>query len=104
MRKTNLMKTMLAAFAIGVALPACSAVEGRQSAGEYVDDASIATKVRTAIVGDPDLKLRQIDVNVMDKVVQLSGFVDSAQQKSRAADVAKRVDGVRAVKNDIVVR
>jgi hyperosmotically inducible periplasmic protein len=104
MRTTNLMKTMLVAFAIGAALPACSAIEGRQSAGQYVDDASIATKVRTAIVGDPDLKLRQIDVNVMDKVVQLSGFVDSAAQKARAADVAKRVDGVRSVKNDIVVR
>jgi osmotically-inducible protein OsmY len=104
MRTTNLMKTMLVAFAIGVALPACSAIEGRQSAGEYVDDASIATKVRTAIVGDPDLKLRQIDVNVMDRVVQLSGFVDSAAQKARATDVAKRVDGVRSVKNDIVVR
>jgi osmotically-inducible protein OsmY len=104
MRTTNLMKTMLVAFAIGVALPACSAIEGRQSAGEYVDDASIATRVRTAIVGDPDLKLRQIDVNVMDRVVQLSGFVDSAAQKARATDVAKRVDGVRSVKNDIVVR
>lgn len=104
MRTTNLVKTMLVAFAIGVALPACSAVEGRQTPGQYVDDAGIATKVRTAIVADPQLKLRQIDVNVMDKVVQLSGFVDSPQEKSRAADVAKRVDGVRSVKNDIVVR
>lgn len=95
---------MLVAFAIGVAVPACSAIDGRQSAGEYVDDAGIATKVRTAIVADPQLKLRQIDVNVMDKVVQLSGFVDNPQEKSRAADVAKRIDGVRSVKNDIVVR
>lgn len=104
MRTTNLMKTMFVAFALGVALPACSAIEGRQSAGEYVDDATIATKVRTEIVGDANLKLRQIDVAVMDKVVQLSGFVDNAQEKSHAADVARKVEGVRSVKNDIVVR
>ena len=40
----------------------------------------------------------------MDKVVQLSGFVDTAQEKARASDVARQVDGVRSVKNDIVVR
>ena len=104
MRTANLVKTMCVAFAIGIALPACSAIEGRQSPGQYVDDAGIATKVRTAIVGDSQLKLRQIDVNVMDKVVQLSGFVDTAQEKARASDVARQVDGVRSVKNDIVVR
>jgi osmotically-inducible protein OsmY len=104
MRTTNLMKAVLVAFALGVALPACSAIEGRQTTGEYVDDATIATKVRTAIVGDSNLKLRQIDVSVMDKVVQLSGFVDSAQEKAHATDVARGVEGVRSVKNDIVVR
>lgn len=104
MRTTNLLKTMLVAVAVGVALPACSAIEGRQSPGQYVDDAGIATKVRTAIVADSQLKLRQIDVNVMDKVVQLSGFVDTAQEKTRASDVARQVEGVRSVKNDIVVR
>ncbi len=104
MRTANLVKTMFVALAIGVALPACSAVEGRQTPGQYVDDAGIATKVRAEVIADPNLKLRQIDVNVMDKVVQLSGFVDSAQEKTRAGEVARKVDGVKSVKNDIVVR
>lgn len=104
MRTNNWVKTALFAVAVGIALPACSAIDGRQTPGQYVDDAGIATKVRTAIVADQQLKLRQIDVNVMDKVVQLSGFVDSAQEKTRAADVARGIDGVRSVKNDIVVR
>ena len=100
----NLMKTMLVALAIGVAVPACTVVEGRQSAADYTDDVGVATKVRTAIVADSQLKLRQIDVNVMNNVVQLSGFVDSSQEKTHAAEVARKVEGVRSVKNDIVVR
>lgn len=100
----NILKTLLVAFAIGVAVPACTVVEGRQSASDYSDDVAVATKVRTAIVGDSQLKLRQIDVNVMNNVVQLSGFVDSASEKTHAGDVARKVDGVRSVKNDIVVR
>lgn len=104
MSKKNLMRTLLVAFAIGVAVPACTVVEGRQSAGDYTDDVAVATKVRAAIVGDAQLKLRQIDVNVMNNVVQLSGFVDSAQEKTHAGEVARKVEGVRSVKNDIVVR
>jgi hyperosmotically inducible protein len=104
MRTTNLFKTMFVAVALGVALPACSAIEGRQTPGQYVDDTGIATKVRADIIADPNLKLRQIDVSVMDKVVQLSGFVDSSQEKAHAGEVARKVDGVRSVKNDIVVR
>lgn len=104
MRTANLVKTMLVALAIGVALPACSAVEGRQTPGQYVDDATIATKVRADIVADPNIKMRQIDVSVMDKIVQLSGFVDTSAEKTRAGEVARKVDGVKSVKNDIVVR
>ena len=104
MRTTNLVKAAFVALAVGVALPACSAIEGRQSTRHFVDDATIATKVRADIVADSNLKLRQIDVNVMDRVVQLSGFVDTAQEKSHATDVARKVDGVKSVKNDIVVR
>ena len=104
MLTTNLMRTLFLASAIGIALPACTVVEGRQSAADYTDDVGVATKVRSAIVGDSQLKLQQIDVSVMNNVVQLSGFVDTAQEKTRANDVARKVEGVRSVKNDIVVR
>jgi hyperosmotically inducible periplasmic protein len=46
----------------------------------------------------------QIGVETMQDVVQLSGFVDSAQTKARAGEVARSVKGVREVKNDLVVR
>jgi hyperosmotically inducible protein len=85
-------------------LAACSAVEGRQTAGEYIDDSAITAKVKSKIVGEPSLSAMQINVETMKGVVQLSGFVDQAADKTLAARVAAQVDGVRSVKNNIVVR
>ncbi len=101
MRKTG---KLLAVLGLVGALGACAVAEGRQSAGNYVDDATISTKVRTEIVKDPNLKLSQIDVHTMQGTVQLSGFVDNAQAKAQAGDVARKIDGVKSVKNDIVVQ
>lgn len=85
-------------------LAACSAVEGRQTAGEYIDDTAITAKVKSKIVGEPSLSAMQINVETMQGVVQLSGFVDQASDKTLASRVAAQVDGVRSVKNNIVVR
>ena len=80
------------------------AVEGRETAGEYVDDAAVSTKVRGELVKDQALKAFQIHVETMQDVVQLSGFVDSADQKAQAESIARSVQGVRGVRNDIIVR
>ncbi len=85
-------------------LAACSAIEGRQTAGEYLDDSAITAKVKSQIVGEPSLSAMQINVETMQGVVQLSGFVDQASDKTLASRVAAGVDGVRSVKNNIVVR
>jgi osmotically-inducible protein OsmY len=92
----------LAASLILAALAGCTVIEGRETAGEYIDDATISTRVRAEIVRDPDLKMRQINVETFRGEVQLTGFVDSAQQAARAAEVARSVPGVRSVRNDIV--
>lgn len=94
------------ALALGLAtimaLSGCAVFEQRETAGEYVDDATISTRVRAEIVRDPDLKLRQINVETFKGEVQLTGFVDSPQQANRAAELARAIPGVRAVRNDIV--
>jgi hyperosmotically inducible protein len=64
-------------------------MSGRETAGEYVDDAMITTKVEAAMFDDPSLKVMQIGVETMQDVVQLSGFVDSAQIKNHLV-VAKK--------------
>jgi hyperosmotically inducible periplasmic protein len=104
MRNANGLKSVLVALALITSLAACSAMSGRESAGEYVDDSTITAKVKAAMFDDPSLKVMQIGVETMQDVVQLSGFVDSAQTKARAGELARGVKGVREVKNDLVVR
>ena len=97
---------VLALSAGGVlALPTgCAATATRQSTGEYVDDSTITTKVKAAFIRDPVVKAFQVDVKTFKGTVQLSGFVDTAEQKSRAATIAAGVAGVRDVVNNVTVK
>jgi osmotically-inducible protein OsmY len=61
----------------------------------------ITTKVKTAIFNEPSLKVTQITVETYKSVVQLSGFVDSSDSMNKAVAVARSVDGVSSVKNDM---
>ena len=83
---------------------ACAATPKHESTGQYVDDSVITTKVKTAIFKEDTLKSLQINVKTYKAVVQLSGFVDSAQNVEKAADVAKRVEGVASVENALKVK
>jgi osmotically-inducible protein OsmY len=82
----------------------CASTPTRESSGQYVDDSSITTRVKAAIFDDPSLKVLQINVETFKGEVQLSGFVDSAQNVRRAGEVARGVRGVRSVKNDLIVK
>ena len=103
--QSTMMKIAFAALLLSpMALGACSVFDGRESAGQYTDDAGISTKVRTKILADDQLKLRQIDVETLKGVVQLSGFVSTMAEKNKAAQVARDTDGVMSVKNNLVIR
>ena len=74
----------------------------RRSTGEYTDDATLTAKVKTAIATDAGAKTAAaVNVETYRGVVQLTGFVDSDDQVNRAVSAAKKVQGVRSVKNDI---
>ena len=87
-----------------LALTACAETKTSESTGGYVDDATITAKVKAAILGEPGLKSLQIGVETYKDVVQLSGFVNSLQAKTRAGEVAANVAGVKSVRNDLVVK
>lgn len=72
-----------------------------QSAGEYIDDAMITTKVKAAIVKEESLRASEVNVETFDGVVQLSGFVSSEGDIQRAVQLAREVKGVKSVKNDM---
>jgi len=82
----------------------CSATATRQSTGEYIDDAAITTKVKSAFVRDDTVKALDVKVDTFRGVVQLSGFVDSAAQRARAEEIARSTNGVRDVTNNIQLK
>ena len=82
----------------------CAATQTRESTGEYVDDTAITTKVKAAIFSEESLKTMQINVKTFKGVVQLSGFVNSAQSVKKAGEVARSVEHVKEVKNDLIVK
>jgi osmotically-inducible protein OsmY len=82
----------------------CAGTPTKESTGEFVDDSTITAKVKAAFIHDETVKAGAISVETFKGIVQLSGFVDTAEQKFRAADLARGVRGVREVKNTISVK
>jgi osmotically-inducible protein OsmY len=100
-----LWKPLVIALVAAMPIAACtSSSRTTESTGEYVDDAAITSKVKAAILAEPGLKTLQIGVETYKDVVQLSGFVDNAQAKTRAGEVAAGVSGVKSVRNNLVVK
>ncbi len=97
-------KTFLPAYAILIALASCTVFSDRETAGEYVDDVTLTTKIKSAIIQEPKLKALQIHVESFQGDVQLSGFVDSLDKKVKAEQIAVKTLGVKSVKNNLVVR
>ncbi len=79
----------------------CASEAKHESVGQYIDDAAITTGVKAAILGEPTLKVAEINVETYKGIVQLSGFVSSAADIATAVKVARGVNGVRAVRNDM---
>jgi osmotically-inducible protein OsmY len=79
----------------------CGSTPQQSSTGQYLDDSVITTKVKTAIFNEPSLKVTQITVETYKSVVQLSGFVDSSDSMNKAVAIARSVNGVSSVKNDM---
>jgi len=94
--------TSLAALPLSM-MTGCAVTSGRESTGEYVDDKTMSTKIKTALVRDPEVKAHQVNVTTFRGTVQLSGFVDSQQQKDRATEIIKNMEGVKELHNDLVV-
>ncbi|MHB1332012.1 MAG: BON domain-containing protein [Sulfuriferula sp.] len=95
---------IFSAFFLSVVLVSfmgCASTQTKESTGSYIDDSVITTKVKAAIFKEPTLKSAEINVETFKGVVQLSGFVNSRADISKAVEVTRKVDGVRSVKNDM---
>ncbi len=103
----NQMRTLIRCL-IGVAMllafTACTSNQTTRSTGIYVDDKVITTKVKSELIRNEVTKAMQIEVETYRGVVQLSGFVDTEESKETAGQIAKGVEGVVDVKNDLILR
>jgi osmotically-inducible protein OsmY len=100
------IKTLSAVFATVILLATlgCASTRTHEGTGQYVDDSVITTKVKAGILGEPGLKVSEINVETYKGVVQLSGFVSSRDDIRSAVRVASAVHGVKSVKNDMQLK
>lgn len=85
-------------------LTGCAGGPLSKSTGEYIDDAAITGKVKADLLRDPIVSGMAVNVDTYKGTVQLNGFVDTAQQKTRAEQIARGVPGVTAVQNKLTVK
>ncbi len=88
-----------AAFTTG-----CAGTATRESTGEYIDNSAVTARVKSALASDELVRARDVTVESFKGTVQLSGFVDSEEQKDRATRVARSVKGVDNVENNLIVK
>lgn len=102
----QLNKSLSAAF-LAIALVSsvgCASTEKQEGTGQYIDDTVITGKVKAALVKDPTTKASEINVETFKGAVQLSGFVSSQAAITRAVELARAVEGVQSVKNDMRIK
>ena len=85
-------------------LASCSSTTTSESTGEYVDSSVITTKVKAQLASSKKVSALDVKVKTYKSTVQLSGFVDTEEQKYAAETIALEVKGVKEVENDLVVK
>ena len=100
--KSRILMMAVAVLAMGT-MAACAPTRTTKSAGEQLDDSAVTAKVKTALARDPSTSAFRIEVETFRGEVQLNGFVDSADMKTSATRVARTVNGVKSVSNNLKV-
>ena len=104
MKKNYSLIRFLVALTMIAAFMACASTPQQSSTGEVIDDSVITTKIKSQLAADEFLKSFQISVETRKGIVELSGFVDSQKAVDKAGQIARGVDGVKSVKNALIVK
>ncbi len=100
----NTLFRWIALLSVTLFLAACAATDTTRSTGEYADDTAITARVKLALANDDQVSALDTQVETFRGVVQLSGFADTREQAERAGMIARNVEGVKDVRNDIRIR
>lgn len=88
-------------FAVAVGLAGCASSGGGNS---FFDDAMVTARVKKAIYDEPALKVSEISVTTENGLVSLEGSVKSRAERIKATQVARKVEGVKKVRNELKVQ
>ena len=102
-----MIRTTIAAMAAAAALfvlPGCAVTRGQSTVGEYIDDATITTQVKARMIENKQVDAAAISVETLNGTVMLSGFAKNSLEKETAGNIARNVNGVKSVRNEIAVR
>jgi osmotically-inducible protein OsmY len=98
MPKLSYWRSLALALVVMMAAIGCG-----RTVGETIDDTTITTRVKTAMLNDPDVGGLRIDVDTFQGVVTLSGRVHSPAERDQAIALARRVNGVTEVKDALQI-
>ena len=104
MKKSHIVIRLFVVLMMIAAFVACASTPKQEGTGEYIDDSVITTKIKTQLAADDFLKSFEISVESRKGIVQLSGFVNSQKAVNKAGQIARGVEGVKSVRNDLIVK
>jgi hyperosmotically inducible periplasmic protein len=102
-KPTQIIATAVFA-AVTLLATGCAVTRSQETVGQYVDDATITTQIKSRWIADPTVDAASFKVETLKGTVQISGFAKNAAEKAQAEAIARRVNGVVAVQNSIAVR
>jgi hyperosmotically inducible protein len=102
----NIKTTFVALASVAglLVLPGCAVTRGQSTVGAYVDDATITTQIKARMAENKQVDAISIKVETLNGTVMLSGFAKNSTEKNTAESIARGVNGVKSVRNEIAVR
>ncbi len=82
----------------------CAVTRGQSTVGSYIDDTAITTSVKAHFLENKEVDGTSIKVETLNGTVMLSGFAKNSTERTTAGSIASKTDGVKSVRNEIVVR
>lgn len=103
-RKILALAIFAAALLLAGGLTGCAGTRYTQSKGEHIGNRETSSRIKKALGEDTQFNYEGVKIETFKQRVQLSGFVNTRDQKNRATDIAIGVEGVDAVINNITVK
>lgn len=94
----------LAALAASLAVSGCNVFRGQSTPGEYMDDVAITTKVKAELLDSGRVEGLDVNVDSMNGKVTLTGWADTTAERTTAGTIARSVDGVKSVDNQLKIK